>query len=175
MDDEYDQDNDDRLWAFYTKGIKPIGPRTPKPVKRVRPAVTIRPIIAAPTVLSVGPAPRSEMRATDDQTLRKLKRGTWTVAAEIDLHGMTQTQAHSALIHFMGNALAQDHKCVRIITGKGGRHGPDKPGILKQKVPQWLQDSPLAPWIVSLHHPPAHQGGVGALIVLLRKSRATTS
>ena len=49
--------------------------------------------------------------------LRKLRRGEWTINAEIDLHHHNQDEAHEALMEFMRMARLAGWRCVRIIHG----------------------------------------------------------
>lgn len=101
-----------------------------------------------------------------DRTLRKLRRGKFSVAAELDLHGMGVEQAREALGRFLGWASTQPSRCVRIIHGKGRRsaHGP----ILKHKVFGWLQRREEVLAVCSAQ--PVH-GGSGAVYVLLQRRR----
>ena len=121
---------------------------------------------------SLKPLPKATAKgaltAPDRQTLRKLKRGTLDIEAEIDLHGYTQEQAHDALHRFILQADAKGLRRVRIITGKGGRTGK-APGILRRNVPLWLNEPALRGLVAHIHHPPEHEGGTGALVVTLRK------
>lgn len=105
-------------------------------------------------------------------TLRDLRRGRWVIQGEIDLHGLNREEARSLLAAFLADCLQQGRRCIRIIHGKG--HGsPQKLSILRQLVRGWLaqRDETLA-----YCQARPHDGGEGALIVLLRapkKTRAT--
>jgi len=99
------------------------------------------------------------------RTMRKLSRGSFSVQAEIDLHGMTVAEAKPRLSEFIANCARDGKLCVRVVHGKGlgsGNRGP----VLKQKVNRWLRqwDSVLA--FVSTRQ--VH-GGTGAVYVLLRQ------
>ncbi len=100
------------------------------------------------------------------RTMRRLARGSFSVQAEADLHGMTVPEARSALRDFLEASQARGHTCVRVVHGKGlgsGARGP----VLKRKVDRWLRQ-----WDGVLAFVSARQvdGGTGALYVLLRKS-----
>jgi len=100
------------------------------------------------------------------RTLRKLSRGSFSVQAEIDLHGMTVAEAQPRLTDFIDNCVREGKLCVRVVHGKGlgsGGRGP----VLKQKVDRWLRrwDSVLA--FVSTRQV---DGGTGAIYVLLKHS-----
>ena len=61
------------------------------------------------------------------ETLRKLRRGHWSIQDGIDLHGMTRDQASAVVVEFLEQCLARGLRCVRIVHGKGL-------GILKAKL-----------------------------------------
>ena len=70
---------------------------------------------------------------------RGLARGKQAIDARLDLHGLTQAQAHATLLHFLRNAQARDARLVLVITGKGARaEGERERGVLRRHVPQWL-------------------------------------
>jgi DNA-nicking Smr family endonuclease len=96
----------------------------------------------------------------------KLRRGHWSVQAELDLHGLTVDEAHDALSDFVVAARARRFRCVRVIHGKG-LTSPGKEPVLKGKVRRWL-----AHWdeVLAYTEAPRHAGGGGAMLVLLKGS-----
>jgi DNA-nicking Smr family endonuclease len=96
--------------------------------------------------------------------LAKLRRGHWTVQAELDLHGHDSDEAHDALADFLDEARGAGMRCVRVIHGKG-LTSPNREPVLKGKVRRWL-----ARWddVLAYCEAPRHAGGGGAVIVLLR-------
>ena len=105
--------------------------------------------------------------AVSPDLLRKLRRGQWTIDAEIDLHHHTQDEAHEALMEFMRNARISGWRCVRIIHGKG-LSSHQKIPILRNKVRRWLQQKDE---VLAYCEPRPNAGGSGADLVLLRGSR----
>ena len=101
-----------------------------------------------------------------ESVLRALRRGECPIEGELDLHGMTVTQAKRALHGFLSSALARHLGCVRIIHGKGLRSGSDGP-VLKITVNGVLRKTPSVLAYVSAR--PA-DGGTGAVYVLLSRS-----
>jgi DNA-nicking Smr family endonuclease len=97
--------------------------------------------------------------------LLRLRRGHFTVDAEVDLHGLTGAEAKAALREFIGAAVARRLSCVRVIHGKGRRSGPRGP-VLKNVVNHWLQRSDD---ILAFGSARGVDGGSGAVYVLLRK------
>lgn len=119
---------------------------------------------------------RANPIAMDKKAFAKLKRGKMSPDAKIDLHGMTQDQAHPALINTILNAHAAGKRLVLVVTGKGkarddGGPIPVRTGVLKHNVPQWLKQAPLAPLILQVTQASQGHGGSGALYVYLRRHR----
>lgn len=105
--------------------------------------------------------------AVSPDLLRKLRRGQWTIDAEIDLHGHSQDEAHEALMEFMRKARISGWRCVRIIHGKG-LSSHQKIPILRNKVRRWLQQKDE---VLAYCEPRPNAGGSGAVLVLLRGGR----
>jgi DNA-nicking Smr family endonuclease len=99
--------------------------------------------------------------------MRKLRRGQFIVGAELDLHGMTVPVAHRALNEFLARCLTTDTRCVRVIHGKG-LSTPDRSPVLKSRVNNWLQQHGD---VLAYCSARAHDGGTGAVYVLLKKHR----
>ena len=94
----------------------------------------------------------------------KLRRGHWSVQAELDLHGMNTDEAHDALSDFVAGARERGMRCIRVIHGKG-LTSPNREPVLKGKVRRWL-----AKWdeVLAYAEAPQHAGGGGAVLVLLK-------
>ena len=135
-----------------------------------RPSVTAELKPVAPSVLDGG-------------TLRRLKAGRVDPEARLDLHGLTQVQAHARLVTFIHRAREHGLRCVLIITGKGAsssrrdEHHPEwmhdaSRGVLRSLVPRWLGEGDLKKQVSG--HAEAHvrHGGGGAIYVYLRQSRS---
>ena len=98
------------------------------------------------------------------QVLRKLRKGHYSVGAELDLHGYTVVEARQELSGFLNLTQSAGIRCVRIIHGKGSGSLDKKP-ILKGKVDYWLRQ-----WNDVLAFTSARpvDGGTGAIYVLLK-------
>lgn len=94
-----------------------------------------------------------------------LKSGSMKIDARIDLHGMTQKQAHGELDRFMKKQTTRGVRLLLVITGKG----KNNEGVLRLALPGWLMDGSWKHHVLTIH--PAHQkhGGDGATYVLLRR------
>jgi len=165
------------LWHRVTAHARPLHPenqarrqtadhpkKTPpaSPEHRPAPAAKTRPHPSAPD--------HPQPLRMDAGRHRDLLRGKMAPEARIDLHGMTLTEAHPALIGFILASQAQGRRLVLVITGKGrGGAGVERTGALRHQVPHWLVHPPLG--MVVQQIVPAHRrhGGEGALYVYLRR------
>ena len=105
----------------------------------------------------------------------KMTRGKLAPEARIDLHGLTLSEAHPELIHFILNAQSQGLRLVLVITGKGKRGQdigpiPQKMGALRHQVPQWLRLPPLGMTVLQVSEAHLKHGGSGAYYVYLRRA-----
>ncbi|NWG39974.1 MAG: Smr/MutS family protein [Hydrogenophilaceae bacterium] len=98
--------------------------------------------------------------------LRKLKRGGWVIAAELDLHGLRSDEARITLASFLLHCVHNDLRCVRIIHGKGLRSKNREP-VLKHKLRHWLMQRED---VLAFCQARPADGGSGAVIVLLKSS-----
>lgn len=104
---------------------------------------------------------------------QRVARGRESIDARLDLHGMTQTQAHAALLRFLQRAQADGAKIALVVTGKGRGKGPDQRGhgVLKRQVPMWLSLPQFRSLVVGFEDAHLGHGGEGALYVRLRRAR----
>ena len=116
------------------------------------------------TTLNLAP---KHVQPIDRKTRNKLAKGRLPIEARIDLHGMTQDQAHRQLLRFLVDARRSGLRHVLIITGKGGRDG--QPGILRLAVPSWLEQPSFRAHVSATEQAHIGHGGEGALYVKLRR------
>ena len=124
--------------------------------------------------LSVSPTEHEDMQPGDTlshaqpgvqkQVFKKLKRGQYRIEAELDLHGMTKSQAQEELIGFIEQVRQEGLRCVRIIHGKG--YGSSNKGpVIKPLVNRWLQRRNE---VLAFCSARPVDGGTGAVYVLLK-------
>jgi DNA-nicking Smr family endonuclease len=102
---------------------------------------------------------------------QRVARGLAAIDVRLDLHGMTQRQAHGALLHFLAQAQAQNAKVALVVTGKGigaAAAGSER-GVLRRQVPLWLSLPEFRRFIVSFEQAHVGHGGEGALYLRLRR------
>jgi DNA-nicking Smr family endonuclease len=162
------------LWHHAVRDTAPLRPTetVPQPLPPVPPKAAMpapqEPVRAValptrpPTARRLDPTGPVDL---DRRSWLKLRRGSYPIDARIDLHGMTQVQAHTRLTSFLAGAQARGNRCVLIITGRGLRHG----GTLREMTPRWLETEPTRGIVLSFAQAHLHHGGEGALYVLLRR------
>lgn len=121
------------------------------------------PVPAHPSVKT-----RQTVRRLDQPTKNKLAKGRLEITGRIDLHGLTQQEAHMLLLSFLHRAYANDRRYVLVITGKGS----SGEGILRRAVPKWFSTPPFLSLVGSFEDAARHHGGHGALYVRLRKKES---
>jgi DNA-nicking Smr family endonuclease len=98
--------------------------------------------------------------------MRALGAGEMPVELTIDLHGYPESEARGTLRDGLRRARRAGMRCVRVVHGRGLRSaaGP----VLKEALPGWLSEEPVAAWLLGFISAPPRLGGTGATLVLLR-------
>jgi len=177
-----EDEHDDEL-SLFRRSVADATPHDPKPfiTKRPKPpararfkradeAQVLRDSLEVETlqgILDNGDHLNYCREGVSEQILRKLRRGRYSVQAEVDLHGLTVPKARVELNDFLVECRREHVSCVRVIHGKGLRSGNGGP-VLKTKVAVWLK---LAKHVVAYTSARPMDGGTGALYVLLEKLR----
>lgn len=95
-----------------------------------------------------------------------LKQGRIPWQSKLDLHGLRVDEAEVIFSRFILEAQKKRHGAVFIIHGKGGVH--NEAPVLKNLVNHWLRQ---IPFVLAFHSALSHEGGTGALYVLLQRSK----
>jgi DNA-nicking Smr family endonuclease len=104
----------------------------------------------------------------DRRVLHKLRRGEYAINAHIDLHGMTRDPAREAVDKFIHEARQKGQRCVLIVHGRG-HNSKDKIPVLKNLLQSWLERGRIAKSVLAFSTARPHDGGAGAVYVLLRR------
>ncbi len=170
---------EEHLWSIVARSIKPLR-RVPRAVPSTRPAKTeVAKPPAGSSKKNIGPppsVPRPRAAAPAQIPLarrerQRIARGRSAIEGRIDLHGMTQADAYSALLHFLHRSQASGAKVVLVITGKGSPFaGVEERGVLRRQVPLWLSLPQFRASVLGFDLADATHGGAGALYVRLRKA-----
>jgi len=177
-------DEEEALWSGVARSVKPLRPAKAK-AKSIKAKAAIAsaaaekkhvprrsPVLSQPAVPPVEAPP--PLTPFDRRGKKRVARGRDAIDARIDLHGLTQSEAHDALIRFVRRAQAAGSRIVLVVTGKGSgtsRDGERERGVLRRRVPLWLALPEFRPFIVGFEAAHVAHGGEGALYVRLRRVR----
>jgi DNA-nicking Smr family endonuclease len=173
-------DEEHELWRGIARSVKPLRKRAARPAADAKPAVAppakaakiakaAKPTKAAPPPAKATPPPRPASLPRREK--QQLARGRVAIDKRIDLHGLTQAEAHTALGHFLRRAQHDGARFVLVITGKGARASDAERGVLRRQVPHWLGLPELRDIVLGFEEAHVTHGGEGALYVRLRKLR----
>ena len=172
-------DDERVLWKGVIRSIAPL-----RKTARLEPDEAAPPVIpvaakarAKPMPAHAAPAAPSKpppLAALDRKMKKRIARGNRTIDGRLDLHGMTQAEAHDALFGFLRAKQARGGKVVLVITGKGVRGSDDSGGrgVLKRMVPLWLGLPEFRGLVIGFENAAQSHGGEGALYVSLRRIAA---
>jgi len=104
----------------------------------------------------------------DPQLLRKLRAGEIALQGHVDLHGLTREEAKASLERFLLASRQAGKRCVLVVHGRG-LHSEDQIPVLKAGVQLWLTRGRIARWVLAFSTARPHDGGSGAVYVLLRR------
>jgi DNA-nicking Smr family endonuclease len=175
-----DSTDDARLFRDAVGRVRPLkretapAPRKPKPkpepaqAERDEAGVRSELLVHAfdPAAIEVGDEIHYLKSGQPEKLLKQLRRGHFSVRAELDLHEMTTAVAREAIRAFLDESIARREFCVRIVHGKGLRSRADGP-VLKRLTAMLLARRKDVLAYASAR--PA-QGGTGAVIVLLSRT-----
>jgi DNA-nicking Smr family endonuclease len=166
------------LWQGFTRSIAPLkksataepgedAPVATKPAAKSRPR-SAAPLIAPPPPKPVVPPPLAPLGR---RARKRIARGGQAIDARLDLHGMTQAEAHDALLGFLRRTQGRGGRLVLVITGKGSGDAYGGRGVLKRAVPLWLRLPEFRSLVTGFENAAIGHGGEGALYVTVRRAQ----
>ncbi len=176
--------DDAGLWDRVTRDVAPLQgrrqsppkptPAPPAPKKATKPAEKKPAAKPQPAPPPSGPTELPPLApgapaGLDKRTAQRLKRGQLAIDGRIDLHGMTQAEAHGALTAYLERAQGATRRCILVITGKG--RVSENGGVLRTMAPRWLNAPANRARVLAITPAQPKDGGAGALYVLLRRQR----
>lgn len=169
-------DEDRVLWNLVARSTSPLKgttPVAPKPIETFTMEEALEEDARAVAREAVSPKPGRPSQplqtALDKPTRAKLSAGKLPIEGRVDLHGLTQAEAHAMLLSFLTRAHAGGVRYVLVITGKGNSSGGE--GVLRRAVPGWLATPAFRALVSSHDHAARNHGGAGALYLRIRRAR----
>ena len=176
---------EDELWSMAAEGARPLEDRS----ARIKPAP--QPLSRAPghldpeleaydelRALVTGEVPfdiadtdqfiEGHVRGLDAQVVRRLKRGEFAVQAHLDLHGLLKEEAKAQLEAFLAKSRLSGKRCVLVVHGRG-LHSKDQVPVLKEALKRWMATDRFARHVLAFATARPHDGGAGAVYVLLKR------
>jgi DNA-nicking Smr family endonuclease len=178
--------SEEEMWSLATEGADPLQDRS----ARIRPGpqpLSIAPARLDPDLeaydelraLVTGVAPfdiadtdefiEGHVRGLDPHVVRRLKRGELALQAHVDLHGLLKEEAKTELESFLAKSRQQGRRCVLVVHGRG-LHSKDQVPVLKEALKRWMRTDRFARHVLAFSTARPHDGGAGAIYVLLKKS-----
>ena len=168
-------DEEIALWIEVARGVaRRRGAALPTPSNPHAGEPLRPPPVKAETPRSRPAKPSAPPLAPLDRRLKRdLAHGRGAIDAALDLHGLTQAEAHQALRGFLRHSQARGARLVIVVTGKGGRLDepgwPNERGVLRRLAPHWLREQDLRSVVLGFEEAGRAHGGSGALYVRLRR------
>jgi len=180
--------SEEELWSVAIDGARPLSDRSgrikPGPQPLSVPSVELDPDLEAYDelrALVTGEVPfdiadsdefiEGHSRGLDPRVVRKLRKGEFAVQAHVDLHGLLKDEAKAALEAFLARSRQDGKRCVLVVHGRG-LHSKDQVPVLKEALKRWMHTARFARHVLGFSSARPHDGGTGAMYVLLRKVNA---
>lgn len=152
------------IWSMVAATVHPLtGRSAPKPARpqTLDPAARIDPATLKPKPQK----PRAELGGIEPNRKHRIAKEREEIGGRIDLHGLTQDRARTALEAFLARAWNDGWRAVLVITGKGVQGD----GVLKKRAPDWLGAAHLSHIVAGISEAHRRHGGEGALYVALKR------
>ena len=163
------------LWSTVVKSVAPL--RAPNETEggggTIGSTMRQKPSAAKPAPMPPLPAEAKNLLLAPlgRRMKQRVARGKEALDGRLDLHGLTQSEAHATLLRFLRAASTRGARLVLVITGKGARAGDSERGVLKRQVPHWLGSPEFRTLVAGFEDAHVAHGGEGALYVRVRRSK----
>ena len=176
---------EEELWTVAVDGARPLADRSarvkpgPQPLSVARPELDpdleaydeLRALVTGEVPFDITDSDEfieGHARGLDPTVVRRLRRGEFAVQAHVDLHGLLKDEAKSELEAFLAKSRQQGKRCVLVVHGRG-LHSKDQVPVLKEALKRWMHTGRFARHVLGFSSARPHDGGTGAIYVLLRR------
>jgi DNA-nicking Smr family endonuclease len=163
------------LWTAVTRSVAPLSEsdKTDDSEEATSNSARPKPLVAKPALVPLSLAERAPLPLAPlgRRMKQRVVRGKEAIDGRLDLHGLTQSEAHAALLRFLRAASSRGARLVLVITGKGAGAGHGDRGVLRRQVPQWLGLPEFRMLVLGFEDAHVSHGGEGALYVRVRRSK----
>jgi len=161
--------------ALWRRAVRDVAPGDFQRAAAPAPLAPVRAVGVTPPAREFAPAaaPKASSHFVYGGGDPKLDRAAATrrIAIErtLDLHGLTQVEAHRLLLQHIARAAGDGVRLMLVITGKGR---PSQPGVLRMRFLDWIEAPPLKGSIARVAPARPRDGGAGAFYVFLKTKGA---
>jgi len=180
--------SEEELWTVAVDGAKPLADRSarvkpgPQPLSVALPELDpdleaydeLRALVTGEVPFDIADSDEfieGHARGLDPRVVRRLRRGEFAVQGHVDLHGLLKDEAKSELETFLAKSRQQGRRCVLVVHGRG-LHSKDQVPVLKDSLKRWMHTARFARHVLGFSSARPHDGGTGAIYVLLKKGSA---
>jgi DNA-nicking Smr family endonuclease len=177
--------SEDDLWALAVEGAAPLADRSarikpdPEPIATAHEPLDpellaydeLRALVSGAAPFDIADSDEfieGSTRGLDHHVLRRLRRGDFSVQGHVDLHGLTREEARAELESFLARSRQGGKRCVLVVHGRG-LHSKDQMPVLKDALKRWMKTARFADHVLAFATARPHDGGLGAVYVLLRR------
>ena len=181
----HDALTEEELWTVAVDGAKPLEDRrvrvkpAPQPLSVALPELDpdleaydeLRALVTGEVPFDIADSDEfieGHARGLDPRVVRRLRRGELAVQAHVDLHGLLKEEAKAELEAFLSRARQQGKRCVLVVHGRG-LHSKDQVPVLKEALKRWMHTARFARHVLGFATARPHDGGAGAVYVLLKR------
>jgi DNA-nicking Smr family endonuclease len=176
---------EDELWTVAVDGTKPLADRSarvkpgPQPLSVARPELDadleaydeLRALVTGEVPFDIADTDEfieGHARGLDPRVVRRLRRGDFAIQDHVDLHGLLKEEAKAELESFLARSQKQGRRCVLVVHGRG-LHSKDQVPVLKEALKRWMHTARFARHVLGFSSARPHDGGTGAVYVLLKR------
>jgi len=127
--------------------------------------------IGRPSIFESQPYIEGSVTGFSQKLMQQLKKGKFPVQDYVDLHGLTKQAAEARVRDFLIQSYRLGLRCVLIVHGRG-LNSEDHIPVLKERLPVWLNRSPINKIVLAFSTARPYDGGAGAVYALLKRLKA---
>jgi DNA-nicking Smr family endonuclease len=174
-------DNDEHLFSEAMEGVRSISTRGNRIRAKVPPSIISQPcketeedrllqsVFTDGNFINVTNLPEymeGYAEGVSPLVMEKLRNGEFSVQQVVDLHGLSIESARETFEYFLGEAIRNNLKCIKVIHGRGLKSKREP--IIKDHLKTWILRAMHRKWITAFSNAIMPDGGPGATYILLR-------
>jgi DNA-nicking Smr family endonuclease len=175
------QDDDEHLFSEAMEGVRTISRRGNRIRAKILPGIISQPcketeedrllqsVFTDGNLINVTNLPEymeGYAEGVSPLVMEKLRNGEFSVQQVVDLHGLSIESARETFEYFLGEAIRNNLKCIKVIHGRGLKSKREP--IIRDHLKTWIVRAMHRKWITAFSNAIMPDGGPGATYILLR-------